>query len=204
MKCAVHTEVDATGFCRNCGKSLCDQCKHDVQGALYCEACLAALVAKPQPPSGVNNPTLAAILGFIPGVGAVYNGEYIKALLHVVIFGTLITLADKGHAEALFGMLAAAFYFYMPVEAYRTAKAKMEGKPTADLLAGLGAGQPIGAYVLIALGAVMLLDNLVPGFDPWDYVGRFWPVLLIIFGILLLRKRMEPAPPASQEEKRDG
>ena len=49
MKCAVHTEVDATGYCRNCGKALCPACTREVSGMLYCEACLANLIAHPQP-----------------------------------------------------------------------------------------------------------------------------------------------------------
>ena len=45
MKCAVHAEVEATGYCRNCGKALCPACTREVKGALYCEECLAGLVA---------------------------------------------------------------------------------------------------------------------------------------------------------------
>ena len=44
MNCAVHTDVPATGFCRNCGKALCPQCTREVRGALYCEDCLAGLL----------------------------------------------------------------------------------------------------------------------------------------------------------------
>ena len=40
MNCAVHSNVEATGFCRNCGKALCPECTRDVGGALYCEPCL--------------------------------------------------------------------------------------------------------------------------------------------------------------------
>jgi len=47
MNCAVHTDVPATGFCRNCGKALCPQCTREVRGALYCEDCLAGLLGAP-------------------------------------------------------------------------------------------------------------------------------------------------------------
>ena len=47
MNCAVHTDVEATGFCRNCGKALCPQCTREVRGALYCEECLAGLLSAP-------------------------------------------------------------------------------------------------------------------------------------------------------------
>ena len=85
MNCAVHTEVEATGFCRNCGKPLCVQCTRDVRGILYCEGCLADLLTRPQSATRGPSPALAAFLGFIPGLGAVYNGEYLKALVHVVV-----------------------------------------------------------------------------------------------------------------------
>ena len=45
MKCATHVDVDASGFCRNCGKPLCHECARDVRGALYCEDCLAGALS---------------------------------------------------------------------------------------------------------------------------------------------------------------
>jgi len=165
MKCAVHPDVDATGYCRNCGKALCGECKREVQGALYCEQCLAQSIARPAPAAGGPNPALAAVLGFIPGLGAVYNAEYMKALVHVLIFGGMITLISKGYSEELFGPLLAVFYFYMPIEAYRTAKGRMAGQAPRDLLFNAGSRQPVGAYILIALGALLLLHNLIPRLD---------------------------------------
>ena len=46
--------------------------------------------AYPPPPMGAPNPGTATILGFIPGVGAMYNGQYIKAIVHVLVFVVLI------------------------------------------------------------------------------------------------------------------
>lgn len=37
MNCAIHPEVAGTAFCRTCGKSLCEECKRDVRGVIYCE-----------------------------------------------------------------------------------------------------------------------------------------------------------------------
>ncbi|HJY88546.1 MAG TPA: B-box zinc finger protein, partial [Candidatus Acidoferrales bacterium] len=113
MKCAVHAEVEATGYCRNCGKALCPQCTRDVRGILYCESCLADILSKPQPAARGSSPGLAAVLGFIPGLGAVYNGEYTKALIHVLIFAAFVGAlsSDLGDpVEAVAGVLMAAFF----------------------------------------------------------------------------------------------
>ena len=66
MNCAAHTDVQATGFCRNCGKALCPECTREVRGALYCEQCLAGLLSAPaatEPGKAEVNPGLAATLG---------------------------------------------------------------------------------------------------------------------------------------------
>jgi hypothetical protein len=123
MKCAVHPEAEATAYCRNCGKALCPECTRTVQGMHYCEACLAALVSR-QPaaqPSREHSPMVAFFLGLIPGLGAVYNGEYTKALVHVAIFVGLVSLDSTGMQQPLFGLLTGFFCLYMPIEAAVTA-----------------------------------------------------------------------------------
>jgi len=49
MKCAVHTDVDATGYCRNCGKPMCAECARPVRDVLYCEDCLATIMGHAAP-----------------------------------------------------------------------------------------------------------------------------------------------------------
>src|SRR5262245_11877613 len=51
MKCAVHTEVDATGYCRNCGKPMCSACARPVRDVLYCEDCLATVMGHAPAPA---------------------------------------------------------------------------------------------------------------------------------------------------------
>jgi TM2 domain-containing membrane protein YozV len=122
---------------------MCSNCTRDVRGVIYCEECLASQVSGTMPPPGPgvplpgvalpaanSSPGLAAILGFIPGVGAFYNGEYAKGFIHVMIFATLIWAAD--HVSGIFGIGIAAFVLYMPIEAYQTAKAKQIGAPAPD------------------------------------------------------------------------
>jgi TM2 domain-containing membrane protein YozV len=200
MKCSAHPEVDSVAYCGQCGRALCAQCKRDVEGMIYCESCLAAAAARMRgfhvgpPILGANlgpNPGLALFLGFIPGVGAIYNGQVVKAVVQVLIFGSLIALTDRvgGPLDTIFGFGAAAFYFYMVIDSYQTAKRRQLGQPPEEWL-GLGEfrlNAPIGAGILICLGILFLLDNL--GVHVFQSISRFWPVLLIVVGLLLLQRR---------------
>jgi hypothetical protein len=123
-----------------------------VRGVIYCEECLASHLTGAVPPgasfvpSGSNivpppsdsptgpSPTLAAILGCIPGVGAMYNGEFAKGFVHVLIFATLIWMVShvNGGIGAVIGICIGAFFLYMPIEAYKTAKARQMGLPAPD------------------------------------------------------------------------
>ena len=136
MDCVNHSGVAAAAFCQNCGKALCAQCvRQGAGGQILCEQDFAAWqrVAQPfaQPPSPGPNPALAAVLGLIPGVGAMYNGQFFKGLIHVVIFAVLISITDH---YSIFGLFIAAWVFYQSFEAYHTARARREGTPLPDPL----------------------------------------------------------------------
>ncbi|HXN98006.1 MAG TPA: toast rack family protein [Candidatus Acidoferrales bacterium] len=44
-------------------------------------------------------------------------------------------------------------------------------------------GSITGALFLITLGVFFLLINLVPTFDPWTTLFRYWPIVLILLGL---------------------
>jgi hypothetical protein len=132
MNCLNHPEVAAAAYCQNCGKPLCTACIRSVGGVVYCEPCLAARLSVPPGTVPANltglhaNPVLAGLLGFIPGVGAMYNGQFVKALAHVLIFAVFVSLSDK---SSVFGLLVAAWIFYQVFDAAQTAKARRDGMP---------------------------------------------------------------------------
>jgi hypothetical protein len=182
MNCTVHPESAATAYCRTCGKAMCEACKHTVHGVIYCEDCLATRVnqpaaayAAPVVPGGAPSPGLAMGLGFIPGVGAMYNGQFIKGLIHVVVFATLIWLADHG-GDAFAGLLIAFWIFYMVFDAYKTAKARLYGLPLPDPFgiersfgSGTTSAPPAAAT---SAGAVPPAVGFVPGQPvPTGYVA---------------------------------
>jgi hypothetical protein len=214
MKCAVHPEVEASGYCRNCGKAMCPVCVRPVRDVLYCEECLASVMGMGTPapaPVGTQNagatpavplpvkqggthPGLAFVLGFIPGLGAIYNGEYNKALVHIVVFAGIILglSSDFGDGlQAIFVLAVIIFPIYMAIDALRVAKARSTGEPLQDPFEAWSKNRPIGPIVLIGIGALVLLHNF--GFFEYFRVRQFfWPLVLIGVGALMLRNRIGP------------
>ena len=233
MNCQYHPEYQATAFCRACGKPLCDQCRRDAYGTVYCDEHAPAAGAPPPPPApGANpqaasgpppfsppytppyaapyatpgppppggrvyadvSPGIALFLGFIPGVGAIYNGQYAKGILHAVIWGVLMTIANSNtmhDAEPLMAITVIAYWVYMALEAYHTARRRRSGEPVDEYSSILnlrsGRDLPMVAVGLIVLGGILLLHTL--GLLDFDRLARFWPVLLIAAGVYLLYGR---------------
>ncbi len=136
MDCVNHPGVSATAYCQSCGKALCDGCvRNAAAGQILCEPCLTAWQSYPQPfvapPPRGPKPALAAVLGLIPGVGAMYNGQFLKGFIHVAIFVVLVSIAN--HVDA-FGFAVAAWIIYQSFEAYHTARAMRDGLPLPDPL----------------------------------------------------------------------
>lgn len=215
MNCQKHPDVAAVAFCRTCGRPLCQDCQRTVQGTIVCEEHAPQPVVAPSAAAPVNaiSPGLAFVLGLIPGVGAIYNGQYAKGVVHVVIFGILISIVSSGAAdgfEPLFGFLIAIWYFYMPFEAYHTASRRVLGQPVDEFssLVPLKTGRrglPIGPVILMALGFLFLLNTM----DVLEFrqIVRYWPVVLIVLGAYMLYCRVtnggerEIGPEAEHERR---
>jgi len=209
---SIPPEAPIVGYCRACGKALDSTSIHTAHGTIYC----AEHVPPESPASGTTDspyaspytasapppvprpdvsPGVAFVLGLIPGVGAIYNGQYAKGLIHVFIVGMLITLVssnDVGGFEPLFGVLIPGFWAYMAFEAYHTAKLRRLGQPVdefSSLMPGHGGSSfPVTPILLIALGVVFLLNNL----EVFELrrMLRFWPVMLIALGLYMLYLRV--------------
>lgn len=183
MKCAVHPDADATGYCRNCGKALCPACTRTVQGMVYCETCLGSMISQPPVEMHGPKPALAAFLGAIPGLGAVYNGQYMKAIIHVGVFALIVTILSTSNSTGVltfFGIGLGGYVLYMMVDAYRIATARRSGQIPPDLPITSPMGKALGPFILIGIGILFLLMN----FDLLDFdrLFRWWPVILIVAG----------------------
>jgi len=230
MNCQNHVDVPATAYCRACGKPVCDECRRDAFGTVYCAEHVPApappLSAQappapgpgappygmPVPPMGPQasyayadvSPGLALFLGVIPGVGAIYNGQYAKGMVHAIVWGVLMSIADSRAAhglEPLFVIGVIAWMAYMAFEAYHTARKRRMGEPVDEYSSLIDLrgrhNVPVAGIVLIVLGILLLLHTL----DLLDFerVSRYWPVLLIAAGAYLLYGRFTGHDSAPKE-----
>jgi hypothetical protein len=234
MNCANHPEVAANAYCRTCGKALCATCARDVRGVIYCESCLAERLQGTQPPTAgqwvaeqglglppgtrVPSPGAAAALGFIPGVGAMYNGQFMKGVIHVLVFVCMIWVANR--VGPIMVPVFFAYFFYLVFDAYKTAHALELGQPVPDpfgLEAMLGGGTASGQGTMAAASAVDRSEGAAAGdyqrrhgmptgaivliilgvlfllgnleVLDFDWTGRLWPIILIVIGGWLFAKR---------------
>ena len=204
-------DAQVVGYCRTCGKALDEASARPAAGAIYCQEHVptagpesSPYTAPPYhaspPPLPVSHsstsPGLAFLLGLIPGVGAVYNGQYAKGLVHVVILGLIFSILGNHAAQGLepvFGVLIPCFWFYMAFEAYHTAQKREQGETVGEFSSlipvhGGPARFPVAPVLLIALGIVFLLNNLE--ILLLRRALRFWPALLIVLGGYLLYIRL--------------
>jgi hypothetical protein len=148
------------------------------------------IIIQKRPP---KSPAAAGILsGFFPGTGALYNGQYTKGILFILVFAGLISMQGHG-GQPFFGLLLAGLYFFQIIDSINSAKAINRaalGEPAAG-----GAEAPLidlptpsgsifWGIVLMALGGVFLLGNFnIIDFDRlWD----FWPVIVIVIGLKMI------------------
>jgi hypothetical protein len=187
MKCSYHPEVDSKEFCSTCSRALCAECSHRIKGKVYCQDCLVRGTEWAAAVKGLHIPTdapkRAAFLAMIPGMGAVYNGEYRKALTQFAIFAGLVIMSDQVHG--VFGFGAAVFLIFTMFDSYRIAethlRTRMEPKPASETPAKDRTAATWGV-MLIGLGLLFLLQNFIR----YNFLNRLWPLVFIALGVYLV------------------
>ena len=130
---------------------------------------------------------IALLLGLVPGVGAAYTGQNIKALAHFLAVAGLWVLADVFGMplEIAFGLGCAGFYFYSVYDAFQSAQRLRRGEDLRvedeRLKLFLQRRMNLFGALLIGVGALAMLDFWIP-----NLLHRVWPVLLITAGAYLV------------------
>ena len=198
-QCAYHTHNSATVNCNGCGKSLCPACDHRIKGFPHCQDCIVAGVELLRSNSKAiyvpivkkqTSPFFATLLSLLcPGLGAAYNGQTSKALVHFVAFIGLFQMAIvTGGASPLFVLGFIGMWLYAALDAWRTAQVIRVGvtpNEAEDVLVNRFVGNTkLWGVVLTVIGASFVLQTL---FDFNQLLSRFiLPVLLLGLGVYML------------------
>ncbi len=133
----------------------------------------------------LKSPGAAGILAVIPGLGYVYNGLYLRAVLMILIFSGLIYSADIGPDNDFIGFCTFGFYVFMIIDSVRCAK-RINADSKPDIIEDIikieaveDKGSLFWGAFLIIMGGIFQFNNL--GYSP-DWLFKLWPLIIVVFG----------------------
>lgn len=198
MNCAYHPTSQATTRCSTCQNGLCLACAHRIKGRPYCQDCIVAGVEhlkyangwskQPHSNTSPKSPLVAGLLSLIPGLGAAYNGQIVKALVHFTLTVGLWQLADIFDA-VLFCLGGVGFYLYSIYDAFNSARRLRNGEDLSSeetqLKKLLQERMGLWAGLLIVIGGLSMLHFVFHD----AFIEKLWPLVFIGVGLYLLRAK---------------
>lgn len=184
--------------CSQCARPLCAACDHRIRGFPFCQDCIVAGVemlryqqSRPTDQSVIRrktSPFVATLLSFfVPGLGAAYNGQTSKAIVHFAIFASFFQMAVVTDGVTFFVLGVIGTWLFAAVDACRTAQLMRAGlAPDAeeDAIARQLYGNPFAwGVTLVVLGSIFLAHTLLGMQFP---VRRTLPVALVVLGAYML------------------
>jgi hypothetical protein len=196
MYCSYHSKNPAVVQCNQCGRALCAACDHRIRGFPFCQDCIVSGVellrqqSQFSPSSIVrrkSSPFVATLLSFVPGLGAAYNGQTSKAIVHFAIFAAFFQMAVLTQGVHFFVLGVLGTWLFAAVDACRTAQLMRSGlspETEEDVIARRLYGNPLAwGITLIIIGIVFLLHTVVGIQLP---VRKLLPVALVALGAYML------------------
>lgn len=198
MNCAYHSQNVAAVQCNGCGKPLCPACDHRIKGFPYCQDCIVQGIDLLRHQSNTDyvpfvkkktSPFAATLLSMIlPGLGAAYNGQTVKALVYFAMFVGLFQMAVLTGGTPLFVLSFIGMWFFAALDAWRTAQMIRSGLTpdiAEDIFVKRFTGNPkLWGIILTVLGGAFLLQNV---FNIRGLMRGLVPAMLIGLGIYILR-----------------
>jgi hypothetical protein len=216
MKCANHPRVEAAAACASCGRPICGACTVELDHRSWCRDCLSRIVARSGSGARVHpgwRKLAAACLSLIPGAGHMFlgligKGFVLMGLLVVTLFLVILYSDSTGMywvTAYLVPTLSVLFLSYAVFDAMAIADAQRSGREAAqsedDTMKGMWERVLLNprtlGWVVLLSGVVGVLHLFSEPFSRWTLAllsvsfplnGLVIPVLLVIFGILLLRR----------------
>jgi hypothetical protein len=183
--------------CSACSRPLCQACDHRIRGFPFCQDCIVAGVELLQRQSRSSDspiirrqtsPLAATLLSLVvPGLGAAYNGQTSKAIVHFAVFASFFQMATATGGTPFFVWCTLCTLLFATVDAYRTAqliRAGLAPDAEGDAITRRLYGNPLAwGLVLIVLGTVFLLNTL---FNIMLPLREMLPIALVLLGAYIL------------------
>src|SRR2546430_16865935 len=133
MTCNYHQKTAATVQCSQCARPLCLACDHRIRGFPFCQDCIVAGVEMLRYQQSrttdahvirrQTSPFIAMFLSFfVPGLGAAYNGQTSKAIVHFAIFASFFQMAVVTDGVTFFVLGIFGTWLFAAVDGCRTAQ----------------------------------------------------------------------------------
>jgi Domain of unknown function (DUF5668) len=196
MCCSYHSKNPAVVQCNNCARPLCPACDHRIRGFPFCQDCIVNGVEllrqqSQSTPAHVirrrSSPFVATLLSFVPGLGAAYNGQTSKAIVHFAIFASFFQMAVLTQGLQFFVLGVLGTWLFAAVDACRTAQLMRAGlalDTEEDVIARRLYGNPLAwGITLIVIGTIFLLHTL---FDVQLPMRKLLPIALVGLGAYML------------------
>lgn len=194
--CTYHQKTPSVVQCNRCARPLCPACDHRIRGFPFCQDCIVTGVEllRQQSPSATSDvirrrssPFVATLLSFVPGLGAAYNGQTSKAIVHFAIFASFFQMAVITQGVLFFILGVLGTWLFAAVDACRTAQLMRAGlTPEAeeDVVAQRLYGNPFAwGVTLIVIATIFLLHTLLGVQLP---VRELLPVALVVLGAYMI------------------
>jgi len=194
LYCSYHPKNASVVQCNQCSRQLCSACDHRIRGFPFCQDCIVEGVellrheSQSSPISYRNSsPFIATLLSFVPGLGAAYNGQTAKAIVHFAIFASFFQMAVLTQGVPFFLLGVLGTWLFAAVDACRTAqliRAGLSPETEEDVIARRLYGNPFAwAITLIVIGTLFLMHTLLGVQLP---VRQLLPVALVGLGAYML------------------
>lgn len=134
-----------------------------------------------------SSPFVATLLSFVPGLGAAYNGQTSKAIVHFAIFASFFQMAVLTQGVLFFILGVLGTWLFAAVDACRTAqliRAGLSSEAEEDVIAQRLYGNPFAwGVTLIVIATIFLLHTLLGVQLP---VRELLPVALVVLGAYMI------------------
>ncbi len=196
MKCHLHPDRDAVGYCVSCGQGVCAECRREVAGTIRCPAHATATGLPLAVPPPTKSGFLAGLFSMMfPGMGHLYAGAYARALRFGGLAVALIVILSTNHEHLapLFGLSLFFVWAYALFDAIRVcheinAGTYLAAATSAALPAvrSSGAGTLTFGIILLGIGGLFLADRYVDMDRFFDWLGDNIGFVFIALGIVLI------------------